>query len=285
MAGDRVEPHLAGHERQEPAARLLDEALLLPGQQVHVQRRAPRLGLGEEPVEVEPRESRREHRHLADVELGERRGSAAAAREERVALLLVGDRDGDLVGARVGDEPGVQRAEALRQQADRHLPLQELRVAGPAPQRHDGVAVLDRQLAGVARGRERLAVIEDHRRREARVLAELGVEIRLDELQRAVGIAGLHLREVGAADLVVGPQHGLEIVARGGVGEADPRAAVVGDDHGAVGEHHLSEEVADRAVPLGAQRVQVPHAGPVEDEAIDAPLAHAALQRLRPGGE
>src|SRR5439155_1289223 len=44
-----------------------------------------------------------------------------------------------------------------------------------------------------------------------------------------------------------------------------------------------AEAVADRAEAPGAERVEVAHAGPGEDEKVDAALANAPLQRLGPG--
>ncbi len=65
----------------------------------------------------------------------------------------------------------------------------------------------------------------------------------------------------------------------------DPRAAVVGDDRRAIVQDHLSEAVGDRAETAGAERMEIPDAGPVPDEEIDTALADASLARLGPGGQ
>ena len=82
-------------------------------------------------------------------------------------------------------------------------------------------------------------------------------------MQRAVGIAGLYLREVGAPDLVVGLEHGAKVLLRLRIGEPDSRAPIVEDDHGPISEHDFGEELPDSAVTSGTQGMDVAHAGPV----------------------
>src|SRR5204862_3036005 len=84
-------------------------------------------------------------------------------------------------------------------------------------------------------------------------------------------------------ELVVRFQHHLEVVLDVPVRKPDPRAAVVGDDRRAVVQDHLGEAFADRAEAAGAEGVEVPHAGPAQDEKVDAALANPPLQGLGPG--
>ena len=127
--------------------------------------------------------------------------------------------------------------------------------------------------------------VDDHGGGEARILLQLILEVGLEQLQRPVGIARLHLREIGAPDLIVGLQHRAEILFGVRVGEPDSRAPVVLHDHRPIGEHDLAQELADRAVAPGAEGVDVANSGAVENERVDAALPKPALQRLGPFGE
>ncbi len=113
--------------------------------------------------------------------------------------------------------------------------------------------------------------------REARVSGELVAQVGLDQLERAVRIPRLHLGQVRPAELVVRLEHRLEVVLDVPIRESDSRPAVVRDDRRAVVEDHLGEAIADRAEPPGAERMKIPHAGPVQDEEIDTALADAPL--------
>ena len=64
-----------------------------------------------------------------------------------------------------------------------------------------------------------------------------------------------------------------------------PAPAVVRDDRRTVVQDHLGQAAGDRAETPGAERMEIPHAGPVQDEEIDTALADAPLQRLGPGGQ
>src|SRR5256885_13000484 len=151
--------------------------------------------------------------------------------------------------------------------------------------RYDRAAIFRGELPGLPGGRHRLPIVDDHGGREARVPTELVAQVGLDQLQRPVGIARLHLRRVGPAELVVRLEHRLEVVLDVPVRDPDPRAAVVRDDRRAVVQDHLGEAVADRAEASRTQRMEVAHARPVQDEEVDTALADAPLKRLGPIGK
>src|SRR2546430_1042411 len=147
-----------------------------------------------------PGDPRREDRDAVGVDLGERLGTAAAPREVRVALLLVRDGHGDLERAGVGHQGGRERRGRLDQQTKRDAALQEQRLARPTAQRDDRAAILRRELPPLARRGPPFSIVDDHGGREARGAAELIAQGGLDQLQRPVGIARLHLRQVGPAE-------------------------------------------------------------------------------------
>src|SRR5438874_12763792 len=152
VPGDRVEAHAAGHEGQQATARLLDQPFFLAREGVLIERRAIRIGFGEQALEVETGATRREDRDAVGVHLGERLGTAAAPREVRVALLLVRDGHGDLERAGVGHQRGRERRGRLDQQTKRDAALQEQRLARPPAQRDVPPAILPRSHPRVAAG-------------------------------------------------------------------------------------------------------------------------------------
>src|SRR5205823_2058806 len=60
VPGDLVETHIAGHEREQAAARFLDQPLLLARERVLVERGAARFGIAEQALQVQPSEAGRE---------------------------------------------------------------------------------------------------------------------------------------------------------------------------------------------------------------------------------
>jgi len=87
------------------------------------------------------------------------------------------------------------------------------RASSVAPRQcHDRVAIFDGELPGITRGGDGLRKVDDDGGGEARILFQLIQEVGLEQLQRAVGIARLDLREVCAADPVVGLQHRAKVL-------------------------------------------------------------------------
>jgi hypothetical protein len=234
---------------------------------------------------VQARQPRCQDRDFPSIDAGERFGRAATTGEEGIPFALVGHRDQELEGARVGDEGFVERRRAFRDQAEGDLALQKQRIGGPAAQRDDRVSVLYRQLPWITRGRDRLRKVDDDRGRKARILLQLIEEVGLQQLQRAVGIARLRLGEVRAADSIVRFQYDAKILLGLRIGESDSRPPVVEDDYGSIGEHDFGEEFADGAAAPSPQRMDVAHTGAMQDERVDAALAYAPLQCARPLGE
>src|SRR5213080_2715116 len=70
--------HIAGHEREQAAARFLDQPLLLARERVLVERGAARFGIAEQALQVQPSEAGREDGRPACVHVGEGVRPAAA---------------------------------------------------------------------------------------------------------------------------------------------------------------------------------------------------------------
>ena len=161
---------------------------------------------------MEARQPRGQDRDLPRVDARERLGRDPTTRQVGIPLPFVRDRDHELERACVGDEGFVEGGGALRDQAERDLALQKQGIGGPATQCHDRVAIFDGELPGITRGGDGLRKVDDDGGGEARILFQLIQEIGLEQLQRAVGIARLDLREVCAADPVVGLQHRAKVL-------------------------------------------------------------------------